>query len=81
MLKPSLNLLLQKRLKTQYWFDCACVPCKEDWPLMHEMSNETLVFRCEACNGAVPFVEDSNNPLLRCECGTPVPMLQVTTLI
>ena len=67
----------QKRLKTQYWFDCACIPCKEDWPLMHEMTNETLVFRCEACNGAVPFVADSNNPLLRCECGTPVPMLQV----
>ena len=44
---------------------------------MHEMTNETLVFRCEACNGAVPFVADSNNPLLRCECGTPVPMLQV----
>ena len=42
---------------------------------MHEMTNETLVFRCEACNGAVPFVADSNNPLLRCECGTPVPML------
>ena len=64
-------------MKTQYWFDCACISCKEDWPLMHEMTNETLVFRCEACNGAVPFVADSNNPLLRCECGTPVPMLQV----
>jgi predicted SprT family Zn-dependent metalloprotease len=67
----------QKRLKTQYWFDCACVACTENWPLMHEMTDDSLTFRCEVCNNGVRFVTDSNNPLLRCVCGTPVPMLQV----
>merc|ERR1719334_898910 len=30
----------QMRLEKQYWFKCACVACKENWPLMHEMTDE-----------------------------------------
>jgi hypothetical protein len=68
---------VQDRLKKQYWFDCQCRPCVEDWPLMHEMAADSLTFRCADCRGAVPFTDSSaTNPLLRCSCGTPVPMLQ-----
>ena len=67
----------QERLSKQYWFDCRCMACEENWPLMHEMSGESLTFRCADCGGSVPFNTATNNPLLRCVCGTPVPMLQV----
>ena len=68
---------IQQRLKKQYWFDCQCIPCKENWPLMHEMSDEVLNFRCHECNGVVPFSTHATNPLLRCVCGTPVEVLKV----
>lgn len=67
----------QKQLKTQYWFECQCLACTEDWPLMHEMTEDYLNFRCQDCNEKVVFNTASNNPLLRCVCGTPIPMLQV----
>ena len=28
----------QERLQKQYWFKCACIACKENWPLMQEMT-------------------------------------------
>ena len=78
-LKLTLRIfsLIQQRLKKQYWFDCQCIPCKENWPLMHEMSDEVLNFRCHECNGVVPFSTHATNPLLRCVCGTPVEVLKV----
>ena len=71
------SIPLQKRLKSQYWFDCCCIPCQESWPLMHEMTDDVLNFRCPACGGSVPFHTSSNNPMLKCECGTAIPMLKV----
>lgn len=44
----------QKRLEKQYWFKCACVACKENWPLMHEMTQDVLNFRCGECSGFAP---------------------------
>jgi len=65
-----------QRLKSQYWFDCRCIPCEESWPLMHEMTDDILNFRCPACNGGVPYNTASMNPILKCSCGTPIPMLK-----
>jgi len=70
-----------KRLKSQYWFDCCCIPCQESWPLMHEMTDDVLNFRCPACGGSVPFHTSSNNPMLKCECGTAIPMLKALKAI
>ena len=44
---------------------------------MHEMTDDTLNFRCQDCLAKVVFNTSSTNPMLRCVCGTPVPMLQV----
>ena len=44
---------------------------------MHEMTDEILNFRCPTCDGAVPFNTSSMNPVLKCACGTPIPMLKV----
>ena len=35
----------QSRLEKQYWFKCACIACQENWPLMHEMTQDVLNFR------------------------------------
>ena len=71
----------KERLKKQYWFECQCIPCQENWPLMHEMSEDQLNFKCSMCSGSVCFQTSSTNPLLRCSCGTPVPVLQALKAI
>lgn len=32
--------LRQKNLQSRYWFKCACVCCKEDWPILERLSNK-----------------------------------------
>merc|ERR1712156_861302 len=71
----------QERLKAQYWFDCNCISCEDNWPLMHEMTDEVLNFKCSACGGSVPFVTTSNNVALKCACGTPVSLLKALKAI
>merc|ERR1712012_1291634 len=62
----------QSRLEKQYWFKCQCIACQENWPLMHEMTQDVLNFRCGECGGSAPFHTSSNMPQLRCGCGTPI---------
>jgi len=62
----------QSRLEKQYWFKCQCVACKENWPLMHEMTQDVLNFRCGQCGDSSPFHTSSNMPQLRCGCGSPI---------
>jgi len=57
------------RLTKQYWFDCACVACSENWPTLHEMTTDVLNFRCNSCDGTVPFHTSSTRPQLKCSCG------------
>ena len=58
------------RLEKQYWFKCQCVACQENWPTMHEMTQDVLNFRCNQCGDSAPFHTSSNMPSLRCGCGT-----------
>jgi len=62
----------QSRLEKQYWFKCSCVACTEDWPLMHEMTQDVMHFRCATCGASTPFNTSSNMPQLRCVCGLPI---------
>ena len=34
-----------QRLEKQYWFRCECLACQENWPTMHEMTQDVLNFR------------------------------------
>ena len=64
--------MLLFRLEKQYWFKCQCVACQENWPTMHEMTQDVLNFRCpdNMCGESAPFHTSSNMPSLRCGCGT-----------
>ena len=44
--------------------------CTENWPTMHEMTQDVLNFRCSQCGDSAPFHTSSNMPSLRCGCGT-----------
>jgi len=59
------------RLEKQYWFKCQCIACTENWPTMHEMTQDVLNFRCpiKECGESAPFHTSSNMPSLRCGCG------------
>ncbi|XP_038216468.1 SET and MYND domain-containing protein 4-like [Zerene cesonia] len=41
----------RRSLACRYWFNCQCVACKEDWPMLKQMNNITYL-RCPniACN-------------------------------
>lgn len=57
----------QNVLKTQYFFDCECVACKNDWPTFHDL-------RAAGKKGA------TTTTLICAGCRTPVPISQVFKL-
>lgn len=66
----------QDRLKKQYWFDCRCIPCTDDWPQMQEMDNSVLNFKCHMCSAGVPYNTSANTFSIKCVCGTQIPLLK-----
>lgn len=30
----------QRNLESRYWFKCACIACKENWPLLEKLTNK-----------------------------------------
>lgn len=70
----------QEKLKSQYWFDCTCLACIENYPTFSEMDKKILRFRCDArkedggkfniCNNAVAVPVDTEQFLIPCQlCG------------
>lgn len=58
----------QRSLKDRYWFDCRCLPCTEDWPLIGEMTDDTLRFRCRdpVCRKPLVVAADTMTPFIAC---------------
>lgn len=56
----------QKLLKERYWFDCRCQPCVEEWPLISEMTEEALRFRCSGCRKPLVVPADTMTPFITC---------------
>lgn len=60
-------------LKEQYWFDCNCKPCYENWPLYENMKTDEIRFRCDGdipCNNIITIPSDCNEFMIKCiECG------------
>lgn len=49
------------KLKLQYWFECQCTACREDWPSYERMENNVFRFRCNAKNDAGQKINNCNN--------------------
>lgn len=60
-------------LKDQYWFDCNCKPCDENWPLYENMKTDEIRFRCGGdipCNNVITIPIDCNEFMIKCiQCG------------
>ncbi|PNF41904.1 hypothetical protein B7P43_G15535 [Cryptotermes secundus] len=64
----------QATLKSQYKFDCLCVPCNEDWPMFNNMNQGIMRFRCTGtedgkirkCNNVIIVPTDTSDFMIRC---------------
>jgi hypothetical protein len=65
----------QASLKSQYKFDCVCVPCTEDWPLFKNMHQGIMRFRCATgskggevpkCNNVICVPTDTSDFIIQC---------------
>ncbi|CAB3257269.1 unnamed protein product [Arctia plantaginis] len=63
----------QVDLKDQYWFDCKCVPCEQNWPLYEEMTENYMRFKCDSdrpCHNVVAVPYDTKEFMVQCGlCG------------
>lgn len=55
-----------RTLKEQFWFDCECIACAEDWPTFEKMSNDGMRFRCENCGSYICRVDENMGLLFKC---------------
>jgi len=65
----------QASMKSQYKFDCICVPCTDDWPMFKNMDNGIMRFRCVTgtgggevpkCNNVICVPTDTLDFMIQC---------------
>ncbi|RZF40765.1 hypothetical protein LSTR_LSTR011282 [Laodelphax striatellus] len=58
----------QSTLRSQYWFDCSCVACLENWPLFEEMDESKMRFKCltEGCRSVLNVPVDTMKFMAHC---------------
>lgn len=44
-------------LRRQYYFECACLACKKDWPMYEELMNVPPSFKCDKCDTPIGSLE------------------------
>lgn len=56
-------------LKRQYWFDCDCIACEQNWPLFEEMDDSKMRFRCETsgCKNVIIVPTDTMKFMAHCQ--------------
>lgn len=60
----------QLALKRQYWFECSCAPCEEDWPRFQDMDPSVFRFKCDGdgggCGRVILVPNNSMDFLVQC---------------
>ncbi|XP_059060304.1 SET and MYND domain-containing protein 4-like [Achroia grisella] len=59
----------QANLKNQYWFDCHCIPCQQNWPTYQDMTEDYIRFKCDSdkpCTNVVPVPYDCKEFMVQC---------------
>ena len=41
-------------LRSQYFFDCQCIPCVFDWPIKEKMKCDIPLLKCQGCGEGLP---------------------------
>ncbi|XP_045785963.1 SET and MYND domain-containing protein 4 [Maniola jurtina] len=57
------------QLKDQYWFDCTCVPCEQNWPTYEQMTENYMRFKCDSdrpCPNVIPVPYDCKEFMVQC---------------
>ncbi len=52
-----------KELSSRYWFDCGCVPCRQDWPLLAQLPNNREDGHSEAMAEAKTLMDEGRPDL------------------
>ncbi|XP_026323810.1 SET and MYND domain-containing protein 4 [Hyposmocoma kahamanoa] len=59
----------QAELRDQYWFDCRCGPCEQNWPTYDEMNETYLRFKCDSdrpCPNVIAVQPDCKEFMVQC---------------
>ncbi|XP_014292302.1 SET and MYND domain-containing protein 4 [Halyomorpha halys] len=69
----------QTELRERYWFVCKCIPCSEEWPLLEDMGNDELRFRCDnkKCTNVIIVPTTTTDFIIKCTaCGKNINILK-----
>lgn len=58
----------QIQLSQQYWFECPCIPCTNNWPMLDYMDPNTLRFHCDTANCNNVLIVESDNMNIQIPC-------------
>jgi SET and MYND domain-containing protein 4 len=62
----------QNQLLKQYYFNCMCTPCMENWPTFKNMDDSVIRFRCDtvSCENVLIVPVETNEFMIQCTaCG------------
>lgn len=56
----------KRALWDQFWFQCECFACIQDWPTFDKLSNDSIKFRCEHCGAYICRMDENMGLFFKC---------------